>query len=335
MVGIPNWRVGVVVCTRSRFALFVACLPLACGRVGYDLTDLATLGPRGVMGDGGASSGDGGAGAGMGNGGAGVGNGGAGNGGAGAGGGSGGAGGLGVDAGNRNDASNGGGGAVRDGATDGGDGAADVGPPVEAGFPTCSVTRRWTQAFDSDPTQSDNDNDGTNDWVVRGGAPFPVSELSGGVWHASESPLALDSRPLDDFGARTIVDVRFRSLTVPASHRGAVFWINLNQSGPAMSALFASLVGVTGGSQELTLYGKTGTIEVPIAVFPSLPDGFVELHLDIDPVGKSVAAWIGGVPQGNYTIPETSAPNADAFATVISWEGQSEFDEVKISICSP
>jgi len=205
---------------------------------------------------------------------------------------------------------------------------------VEAGFPTCSVTRTWTQAFDSDPTQSDSDNDGTNDWVVRAGSPFPVSELSGGVWHAPTN-LAIDSRPLNDFSARTIVDVRFRSLTVPASNRGAVFWINLNENGPAFSALFASLVGVAGGGQELTLFGKTGDTEVPIAVFPSLPDGSVDLHLDIDTVATSGSVGIGGTTRGAYAVPETGAPNADAFATVLSWEGASEFDEVEISVCSP
>jgi hypothetical protein len=154
------------------------------------------------------------------------------------------------------------------------------------------------------------------------------------VWHAATA-VALDSRPLNPFSDRTIVDVRFRSLSVPASHRGAVFWINLNENGPTMSALFASLVGVTGGGQELTLYGKTGTTEVPLAVFPSLPDGLVDLHLDIDPVAKTVSAWIGAAAQGTYTIPDTSPPNADAFVTLISWEGQSEFDEVKITVCSP
>jgi hypothetical protein len=321
-----------------------ACLPLACGRLGYDLEDLPRPDTRGVAtGTGGASGGSSGGNAGANAGGSG------GHvqqstGGATVDSGTGGRGGAGGSAPNTGgaghadsgigDGSSGAGGRGPDGGGGRG-GATDARPPVEAGFPTCTVTRRWTQTFDSDPTQSDNDNDGTNDWVVRGGAPFPVSELSGGVWHATTNLPAVDSRPLDDFSARTIVDVRFRNLTVPTSHRGAVFWINLNENGPTFSALFASLVGVTGGGQELTLFGKTGTTEVPIAVFSSLPDGFVELHLDIDPVGKSVAAWIGGIARGTYAIPDTGAPNADAFATIISWEGPSEFDEVRISVCSP
>jgi hypothetical protein len=147
--------------------------------------------------------------------------------------------------------------------------------------------------------------------------------------------VALDSRPNNDFSTRTLVDVRFRHPSIPTSNRGAVFWVNLNEGGPVFSALFASVVGVAGGAQELTLFGKTGTTEVPIAVFSSLSDGFVDLHLDIDPVAKSVSVWIAGVARGSFAIPDTGSPNADSFATVISWEGSSEFDSVRISVCAP
>lgn len=326
------------------------CLPLSCGRLGYDLTDLPRPGPNaettGTGGQNGSDAGASGSTATGGSSGANTGGGGGriqqatggANSDSGAGGRSGtggtapGTGGVPSDSG-IGDASSGTGGRLTDAGTGGG-GARDARPPIEAGFPTCSITRRWVQTFDSDPTQSDNDNDGTNDWVVRSGAPFPVSELAGGVWR-STTGLALDSRPLAVFDVRTIVDVRFRSLTVPVSHRGAVFWINLNENGPTMSALFASLMGVAGGGQELSLYGKTGTTEVALAVFPGLPDAFVDLHLDIDPGAKTVSAWIGGAAQGSYAIPDTSSPNADAFATLISWEGSSEFDDVRIAVCSP
>lgn len=346
--------------TRSaaRSALSLALLSVACGRLGYDLTDLPPPGANGdatgASGRGGATGGSPGIGGSSAGGTSGASAGGTGgalpsSGGArsdsGAGGAAGtgaattGSGGISSDSGARGDAAQGSGGRGTDAATDGRGGASDARAPAEAaadaGFPSCSITHTWSQSFDSDPTQSDNDHDGTKDWVVRSGAAFPVSELSGGVWRTAGASVALDSRPNDDFSARTLVDVRFRHPSVPASNRGAVFWVNLNEGGPVFSALFASLVGTASGGQELTLYGKTGTTEVPIAVFPNLSNAFVDLHLDVDPVAKSVSVWIAGSARGTFTIPDTGAPNADSFATVVSWEGQSEFDSVLISVCTP
>src|SRR6185295_32358 len=127
---------------------------------------------------------------------------------------------------------------------------------------------RWAFGFDSDPTAYDGDGDSVFDWVIRGGGAFPTSELGGGVWHSAGGK-SLDSRPLNDFGGRTVVDVRLRSLTVPASHRGAVFWINVDEASPSgFSALFISVVLQASGGQELTLFGKNGNTETPLAVIP-------------------------------------------------------------------
>ncbi|HMJ16571.1 MAG TPA: hypothetical protein VK524_34390 [Polyangiaceae bacterium] len=205
---------------------------------------------------------------------------------------------------------------------------------AEGGFPTCAVSRRWAFAFDSDPTAYDGDSNGVNDWIARGGGTFPIGELDSGVWR-STGGTNLDSRPLDEFETRTIVDVRMRSLTVPASTHGAVFWINLNTGASAFSALFVSLVLLPGGGQEATLFGKVDSAtEVPIAVFPGLPEALVDFHLDIEPDTRTVAVWIDAVPQGRFSIPLTGPPNADHFATLLSWEGTSEFDWVDIVRCA-
>jgi hypothetical protein len=222
-------------------------------------------------------------------------------------------------------------GAPRDASDAAQDGARDAGDV----YPSCTVARRWALDFDQDPTLYDGDGDGVLDWVIRDGSTFPTGELLGGIWR-SPGTKVLDSRPLYDFASRTLVDVRLRSLTVPVSHRGAVFWINVNEGAPAFSALFVSVVLQPGGGQELTLFGKPdGATEVPLATFPDLPEGFVAVHLDIEPSTPSVAVWTDGVLRGTYSVPLTGVPNGDRFATILSWEGVSEFDSVQVRSCAP
>lgn len=320
---------------RYRRSLIGGVLCLSCGRLGYDLTDVPgdMQEPRSDAGDaasGRTSAGDGGR-AGFGGSPA----------GSGGGPGAGGratfhrdAGGIVATGGIGGSTGGGGKGTVElDAATDVQDGAGRV--PDGGGYPSCGlVSRQWSFGFESDPTLYDGDNDGVLDWVIRGGTPFPASELAGGVWRAATGK-ALDSRPMDDFSTRTILDVRFRSLTVPASHRGAVAWINVDEGSAAFSALFASVVLQPAGGQELTLFGKDGNTETPLAVFPDLPEGFIDLHLDIDPGVRTVGVWIGGVFRSTYSFPLTGVPNGDRFVTLLSWEGVSEFDAVTVRTCAP
>lgn len=217
--------------------------------------------------------------------------------------------------------------------------------PIEAGldggsvdaslYPSCSsVAISWVFTFNSDPTQYDGNGDGIMDWTVRDGGAFPVAELSGGVW-SSPMQTPLDTRPLDDFSKRVIVDVRFLSATVVSSTPGAVFWINLNENGSQFSALFASTVAQSGGGQALTLFGKPDAVtEMPIVTFSNLPSTFIYLHLDVDPTSLKVGLWIDQTFQGTYSFPPTGAPNADHFATLLSWQGLSEFAYVSIVECA-
>jgi hypothetical protein len=217
--------------------------------------------------------------------------------------------------------------------------ATDSAPPVDAhaadsGSLACDNPKVWILGFDSDPTLVDSDHDGVFDWVVRNATTFPVAELSAGIWH-STTGIVLDSRPMDPFSSRTVVDVRMQSLSVPASGRGAVFWVNLNENQPAFSALFVNVMLEAGGGQTLALYGKVGTTETVLASFTNLPEAMVDIHLDIDPVTLSVALVANGVARGSYAIPVTGAPNTDHFATVLAWDGTADFDFVRIQRCPP
>jgi len=198
----------------------------------------------------------------------------------------------------------------------------------------CANPKTWTLGFDSDPTLVDSDNDGVLDWVLRNATVFPVNELGAGVWHSTER-IVLDSRPLDPFSSRTVIDVRMRSVTVPASGRGAVFWVNLNEDRAQFSALFVNVMLKAGGGQTLELYGKIGNTETVLASLSNLPEAMVDVHLDIDPVALSVALVVNGVARGSYAIPETGPPNADHFATILAWDGVVDFDFIRIQRCPP
>jgi hypothetical protein len=306
---------------RARRVLLAACCAVSCGRIGYELQPLPAE-------DGGAiDSGTGGAGPG---------------GEAGADGGTAGTSDAGRDAAPARDAGRDAStdGAVPDAGRDAGVPVADSGSPSDAGavdagpYPACVPSGlSWSTGFDADPTQLDGNGDSIPDWTVRGGGAFPAAELSGGVW-TSATQTFLDTRPLDDFSRRTIVDLRFSSSTVAASQRGAVLWLNLNENGPLYSALFVSAVAQSGGGQQLTLFGKPdGATETPIVTFSNLPTTFIDLHLDIDPTTLQVGVWLDQKLQGTYAFPTTGAPNADHFATLVSWQGLSEFDFVRIEQC--
>jgi hypothetical protein len=197
----------------------------------------------------------------------------------------------------------------------------------------CSGAKVWSFDFDSDPTLADSNGDGVLDWVMRNATTFPLGELTGGVWR-SETRVVLDSRPLDDFSGRTVVDVRMGSATVPASGRGAVFWVNLNQGSTAFSALFVSVSLETDGTQTLTLFGKPDAVtETPLTTVPGLASGLTAVHLDVDPVALTVALTIEGKGHGTHAIPLTGTPNGDRFATLLAWDGIAEFEALRIERC--
>jgi hypothetical protein len=61
----------------------------------------------------------------------------------------------------------------------------------------------------------------------------------------------------------------------------------------------------------------------------------VRRHLDVDPVALTVALEVDGVSRGTHAIPATAAPNADHFATLLAWEGNAEFDALRLERCAP
>ena len=154
------------------------------------------------------------------------------------------------------------------------------------------------------------------------------------MWTSAGGPV-LDTRPLDPFSSRVLVDVRMRSLAVSPGQHGAVFWINMNEGAPQFAALFAALGIDPDGGQTLTLWGKPANVETTLATFPGLEETLTDIHLDVDPVGGTVGVWIGGISRGTYALPLTGTPNGDEFATILSRGGTSAFESVEIQDCAP
>jgi len=201
-------------------------------------------------------------------------------------------------------------------------------PPVVCANPTL-----WTATFDVDPTTQNANGDGTNDWAMRDMGTVP-GILANGIWAEPGSSIRpLDSQPKQDFATRTVVDVRMRN-TVRASTFGAVMWINVDYTTTSFAPLYVVVQLQTGGTaQDVTVFHKTNP-STSVPLFQTTADtGFVDVRLDVDPAVDSVAITVNGstTPHTYSTINRNA--NDDRWATVLAWNGDSEFDTMRVSVC--
>lgn len=188
----------------------------------------------------------------------------------------------------------------------------------------------WSADFSVDPTTLDVNDDAINDWAMRDGSPFPIEELTNGIW--SSIGRDLDTRPLDDFQSRLLVDVRMRA-TSPG-FQGAVFWVNVNYD-VTFSPIWVRARGLPNGDQVVTLLHKTdGATSVPLIEVDGFDSDFIDVSLEIDTDAGEVSLWI----DDNYEGTESYASfpiggNDDRYATLIGWGATAEFDEVTIEQC--
>ncbi|NOY90332.1 MAG: hypothetical protein GXP55_03910 [Deltaproteobacteria bacterium] len=185
----------------------------------------------------------------------------------------------------------------------------------------------WELRFDADPTAVDVNADGVVDWRMRDGMPFATSELSAGVWRTMRT---LDTNPDANFDVSTSLHVRFRNVT--EGGRGAVVWINADFRDGTFAPIHADLALQADGTQELTLMGRDDTGDVELARFSGLGADFVELWLVLDPDADTVALWLDGEPMGSYDYPTRTDPS-NAFASLLGWGSEAEFDFVRIESC--
>ncbi|NOY93482.1 MAG: hypothetical protein GXP55_20045 [Deltaproteobacteria bacterium] len=230
-----------------------------------------------------------------------------------------------------------------DAALDGGDaGPGDAGVDAGAcegivddgGACRCVGGRWWELDFGSDPTTVDINGDFLPDWRTRSGDPFPEGELDGGVWRTSGT--TLDTSPDYAFDIPTSVHLRFRNTQI--GDKGAVFWINADNTDTSYASIHADLALQTDGRQELQLFGRTGTStgssNTLLDRFVGLPARFVDLWLLLDPVGNKLTLWLEGVPQTPYDYPVLEGTSGKPAATLVGWGAESEFDLVRIESCA-
>ena len=199
----------------------------------------------------------------------------------------------------------------------------------------------WQWDCNSDPTTFDWNADGVLDWIVRNGNPFDTTGLSGGVWHATHQfDECVDNRPRNDYNTPTTVDLTWRS--GGEGDWQATFWINADYSpttspgtpGYTFAPIYAHLELMQDGTQTLTLYNVyTSWVAQVLAQYTSLPNDFIDLHMEFDTAADTVTVTIDSVLQGTYAYGVWGPQNPDNFCTVLGADGY--FDYVRIEVEDP
>ncbi|MEM6552780.1 MAG: LamG domain-containing protein [Planctomycetota bacterium] len=193
------------------------------------------------------------------------------------------------------------------------------------------VTKTWTTSFDADPTASDPNADGTNDFAMRfGGSP---SGVSGGIWADSgtSATTPMDTAPNCDFDRPTLMSARMRATSVGG--RGASIMINFDYDGSLFSPVIANLILQADNTQTLELYGKNGSGEQLLHTVTGLDNGFHDIQLDLDPDVDQVRLTINGSIEGwfdYYTRTYNGTEDLQRFATLLGWMADAEFDNFTV-----
>lgn len=198
----------------------------------------------------------------------------------------------------------------------------------------CASPTVWLAAFDVDPTTIDYNSDATNDWAMRDLGTIPGT-ITAGTWTEPGSPIRpLDSQPKQDFATRTIVDVRMRNI-VHASTYGAVMWINVDYTASTFAPLYVVVqLQTSGTAQDVTVFGKTNpSTSVPLYQTSIPGTDFIDIRLDVEPAADQVTVTVAGstTPHTYSTINRNG--NDDRWATVLAWNGDSEFDTLRVVVC--
>ncbi|MEM1211898.1 MAG: LamG domain-containing protein [Planctomycetota bacterium] len=198
------------------------------------------------------------------------------------------------------------------------------------------VTKTWTTTFDADPTASDPNGDGTNDFAMRfGGSP---SGVSGGIWAdaGTSATTPMDTAPNCDFDRPTRMSARMRATSIGG--RGASIMINFDYDGTLFSPVIANLILQGDNTQTLELYGKNGSGEQLLHTVTGLDNGFHDIQLDLDPDTDQVRLTINGSIEGwfNYfTRTYSVSEDTQRFATLLGWMADAEFDDFTVIYNNP
>jgi hypothetical protein len=193
----------------------------------------------------------------------------------------------------------------------------------------------WHTDFDSDPTASDVNGDGTPDWQgvaaveVLGAPTYDPDTASGGLWYASGK---LQTQPMNNFSSTTAVEVRFRS-TSAAGGNGAVVKINADWGSGLHAPLFAKVQMQPDGTQTFSLLGRSNdTTDVVLMQEPNLDGEFVRCRLTILPEHDLVNVCVNDEDLGTFTYPTFASSASDRLMSVYGDTTSAQFDYVEARV---
>ena len=192
----------------------------------------------------------------------------------------------------------------------------------------------WRTDFDTDPTASDVNGDGTADWIegesigVVGAVPYDASSVEGGTWRSKG---LLRTQPLNDFANPTTVEVRFRDSSVGGN--GCITWINADWgNGQAATLALGVLLNDT-DTQSFWMTGQTSSSTwVELLKQESLSAEFVRCRLTILPEHNLVNVQINDTDVGTFTYPTYPLSSDERFLSVEGDTDTAKFDYVEVRV---
>jgi prepilin-type N-terminal cleavage/methylation domain-containing protein len=162
----------------------------------------------------------------------------------------------------------------------------------------------WELDFGADPTKFDFDADGVADWTTADGRPFPVDQLSGGVWSAAGTA---DLHTTENaFNEPITCEVRMRDTTDDG--RDGSFKVRLEGDGSRLAKIDFDLERV-GDSQTLVMRSTNdaGALEVRHSV-EGLGLGMVDLRVLAGTSANLFHVEVNGTDVGTFYYETAPSP---------------------------
>jgi hypothetical protein len=192
----------------------------------------------------------------------------------------------------------------------------------------------WRTDFDTDPTVSDVNGDGTADWQaaeavgIVGAVPYDASSLSEGTWRVKGQ---LQTQPLNDFSKPTTVEVRLRDTSAGGS--GAITWINADWGNGLAASLAIGVWQETAGTQSFWMGAQTSDVTWKVLLEQdTLTTEFVRCRLTFLPEHDLVNVEINGQDMGTFSYPTYAMSSNDRFLYVYGDTDTAEFDYVEVRV---
>lgn len=187
------------------------------------------------------------------------------------------------------------------------------------------LTAFWETDFDSDPTTTDLDNDGTLDMGFVLSTNVPDGQIVDGVWNATG---IMYVQPTDRFTGVVRIDARMCASSSMKPTIAGPFHVD---SAGQLMPLVTRLEDDGSGGQQLKLYNQVIPI-TPMATIPDLPAGWVDVQLIVIPEEDLVFVRVNSVDYGSAVL-SRRADNGISRGVQFSGLGTgAKFNEYRVSV---